>query len=493
MGDKIEAKALAEKHGVPVTKWSNGVVRDVGHAKKLAAKIGYPLLIKASAGGGGRGIRIVHQDADLQEAFESASNEAASAFGNPDCLMEQLVPEARHVEVQIIADQHGTVWAMGTRDCSVQRRHQKLIEEAPAPGLSPELESRICEAAIAVAKASEYEGAGTAEFLLVPETGEFYFLEMNTRLQVEHTITEEIYGVDLAVQQILVAQGEKLPSEKPPQPRGTAIELRLNAENPDDNFTPSAGDIVRFESPQGPGIRVDSGFAAGDVVPTEFDSNIAKVIAWGADRREAWARLETVLRDTVVAIEGGPTNRALLMELICTPALRAGPVTTKWLDRYLEERPEMSERRRLDIALGAAAIGDHLRSRRGSVLNFLSEAQRGLPRRVSGPGATRLKYMVDGRPIAVTVASLGPSHYRVVCGDNMLELYARNTGDRTMVLEEDNGERHTVIRIGTPSAVHVDVDGVACSFTRTSGGEVLAPIPAAVTRVHVGVGDKVRG
>jgi acetyl/propionyl-CoA carboxylase alpha subunit/acetyl-CoA carboxylase carboxyltransferase component len=492
LGDKVEAKALAERHGVPVTGWSNGVVRDVAHAKELAKKIGYPLLIKASAGGGGRGIRIVHEDAGLAEAFESASNEAASAFGNADCLMEQLVPEARHVEVQVIADQHGTVWAMGTRDCSVQRRHQKLIEEAPAPGLSPELEASICNAAVAVAKASEYEGAGTAEFLLVPSTGEFYFLEMNTRLQVEHTITEEIYGVDLAVQQILVAQGEKLPSDKPPLPRGTAIELRLNAENPDDHFTPSAGGIVRFESPQGPGIRVDSGFAAGDVVPTEFDSNIAKVIAWGANRREAWARLQTVLRDTVVAIEGGPTNRALLMELICSPALRAGPVTTKWLDGYLEERPAMSERSRLDIALGAASIGDHLRSRRGSVLNFLSEAQRGLPRRVSGPGATRLKYMVDGRPLAVTVATLGPSHYRVTCGEQIIELYARNTGDRTMVLEESSGERHTVIRIGTPSAVHVDVDGVACSFTRTSGGEVLAPIPAAVTRVHVEVGDKVK-
>lgn len=492
LGDKVEAKALAEKHGVPVTKWSNGVVSDVPAAKKVAKKIGYPLLIKASAGGGGRGIRIVHEDSQLAEAFASASQEAAAAFGNADCLMEQLVPEARHVEVQILADQHGTVWAMGTRDCSVQRRHQKLIEEAPAPALGEELESKICQAAVAVAKASQYEGAGTAEFLLVPGTGEFYFLEMNTRLQVEHTITEEIYGVDLAVQQILVAQGERLPSELPPSPRGCAIELRLNAENPDENFTPSAGRIVRFESPQGPGIRVDSGFAAGDVVPTEFDSNIAKVIAWGANRREAWARLRTVLQDTVVAIEGGPTNRALLMELISSPILQNGPVTTKWLDKYLVERAGLAERPRLDIALGAAAIGDHLRSRRGSVLNFLSEAQRGLPRRVSSPGATRLKYMVDGRPIAASVATLGPGHYRVVCGENLIELHARNSGERTMVLVEADGKRHSVIRIGTPSAVHVDVDGVACSFTRTSGGEILAPIPAAVTRVHVGVGDRVK-
>ncbi|HIN86167.1 MAG TPA: ATP-grasp domain-containing protein, partial [Myxococcales bacterium] len=471
LGDKIEAKRLAEQHGVPVSAWSGGAVDGVANARKAADKIGYPAILKATAGGGGRGIRIVRSPDDLEDAYHSASTEAANAFGNPDLLVEQFVPVARHVEVQILADSHGTVWALGTRDCSMQRRHQKVLEEAPAPALKSGVEERLCEAAIVVAKASNYEGAGTAEFLLDPETQNFFFLEMNTRLQVEHTVTEAIYDVDLVVKQIEIAMGKALPSAEPPEPRGVAIEARLNAEDPDAGFTPSAGKIIRFDAPQGPGIRVDSGFAAGGVIPSEFDSNIAKLIAKGSTRLEAIARLETALRDTTVAISGGPTNRSLLIELLSNADFKKGAVTTRWLDDHLNERPPATSRPGINIALAAAAIGDHLRARRGTILNFLASAQGGLPSRVALPEATRLRYLVGGVPVSVTVATLGPSRFRVTCGEGAMEFLAENTGQRSMILEE-NGRRHSVIRIGTPTAVHVDVDGVAHRFTRTSDGRV---------------------
>ncbi|MEE2960917.1 MAG: biotin/lipoyl-containing protein [Myxococcota bacterium] len=296
----------------------------------------------------------------------------------------------------------------------------------------------------------------------------------------------------MAVQQILVAQGEPLPSEEPPKRRGTAIELRLNAENPDDEFAPSAGGISRFEAPQGPGIRFDSGYSSGDEIPTEFDSNIAKIIARGANRDEAFSRLNAVLRDTIVAIAGGPTNRSLLMELVTNEEIRKGPVTTHWLDHYLEARPAPEDRPGLAIALAAAALGDHLRHRRGSVLNFLHSAQRGLPQRSIAAGPSKWRYVVGKQSFDLTVASLASGLFRITCGDGGMDLRALNTGQRTMVLEESNGVRHTVLRIATGTAVHVDIDGVARTLTRASDGAILAPIPAAVTRVHVKVGDVVQ-
>lgn len=492
LGDKMAAKLLADEHGVPVSAWSKTLVADVDEARLHAEKIGFPVLLKATAGGGGRGIRVVREPGDLEDAFVSASNEALAAFGNAGLLVEQFVPTARHVEVQVLADTHGTVWALGTRDCSMQRRHQKVMEEAPAPDLSDELRDRLCEAAVAVAKASSYVGAGTAEFLVEPDGTAFYFLEMNTRLQVEHTVTECCYGVDLVVSQIDIAAGLPLPADGPPAPRGHAVEVRLNAEDPDDGFSPSVGFVSRFEVPQGPGIRVDSGLGAGGVVPAEFDSMIAKIIGWGADRAEAYARLETALRDCVVAIDGGPTNRSLLLELLAQDSVRAGVVTTRWLDGYLQGRKPFSERPHLGIALAAAAIGDHLRARRGLTLNFLTAAQRGLPRSVPDAEPTHLRYLIGRTPVALTVATMGPSCYRITSGDGRIELQARSTGPRTMTLRERAGDSaHTVLRIATPVAVHVQVDGVAHRFTRTSDGRVLSGMPAAVTRVHVQPGERV--
>ena len=490
LGDKIAAKQLAERAGVPVSPWSGGPVADADAAAAAATRIGYPVLLKAAAGGGGRGIRRVGAVSELATAYASATAEAAAAFGDASVFVEAFVAEARHVEVQVMADGHGAVWALGTRDCSMQRRHQKVLEEAPAPGLAQEVERAICEAAVRLAQACGYLGAGTAEFLLLPDERTFYFLEMNTRLQVEHTVTEQVYGVDLVGMQIDVAMGKRLPSAEPPAPRGVAIEARLNAEDPDEGFAPRAGRIVSFTPPQGPGVRVDSGYEAGSTVPTVFDSMLAKVIAYGADRHQALARLQTALHDTVVVLESGLTNRSLLLELVTQTAFRDGPVTTRWLDGHLARRPAASARSHLEVALAAAILGDYLRTRRGHLANFLEEAQRGMPRTVPEPGPSEIRYVLDGRPLSVEVATLSPEQLRLRCGEWEGIIRAHRTGERTLVLEL-GGHRYSIQRVATATSVQVEVEGVAFRFGRLSDGRVRAAMPASVAQVHVKPGDTV--
>jgi acetyl/propionyl-CoA carboxylase alpha subunit/acetyl-CoA carboxylase carboxyltransferase component len=489
LGDKVAAKRLAEQNGVPVSPWSGGAV-DHATALAVAERIGYPVLLKAAAGGGGRGIRRVASPAELEDALRAAANEAAAAFGDASVFVEAFVAEARHIEVQILADTHGGVWALGTRDCSMQRRQQKVFEEAPAPGLAPEVEAAICEAAIALARAVGYVGAGTAEFLLLPDERTFYFLEMNTRLQVEHTVTEEVYGVDLVGAQIDIARGDPLPAPHPPAPRGVAIEARLNAEDPDEGFAPRAGRLVRFSAPQGPGIRVDSGYETGSLVPTAFDSMLAKVIAGGANRRQAMARLETALRDTVVILDSGLTNRSLLLELVSASAFRDGPVTTRWLDGHLAQRPAPGARQLLEVALATAALGDYVRLRRGHLANFLDEAQRGLPRTVPEPGPTAIRYLLDRQPLQVEVATLGPEQLHMRCGDWEALVRAHQTGERTLVVEL-GGHRYSNQRSATATDVYVEVEGVAHRFRRLSDGRVRAALPASVSQVHVQAGERV--
>ncbi|MEQ9093588.1 MAG: biotin carboxylase N-terminal domain-containing protein, partial [Miltoncostaeaceae bacterium] len=286
LGDKIAAKILAESVGVPVAAWSGGPVETDAEALRHAAAIGYPLMIKAAAGGGGRGIRTVHSDAELPTSLERARDEGLRSFGDSSVLMERLVTGARHIEVQVIADNHGTGWAVGVRDCSVQRRSQKLIEESDSPVLPAEKEAELRRSAVDLVLAAGYRGAGTVEFLYQPATGALAFLEVNTRLQVEHPVTEETTGLDLVKLQIHVAEGGRLEGE-PPAKRGHAIEARVNAEDPERGFAPAPGRVEMLTLPTGPGIRVDTGVNEGDEIPPEYDSMIAKVIAWGADRDEA--------------------------------------------------------------------------------------------------------------------------------------------------------------------------------------------------------------
>ena len=354
VGDKIASKRLAEQAQIPVAPWSGGPVETLADAWRHAERLGYPLLIKATAGGGGHGIRRVRSADQLPQAFESARAEAFKAFGDPTVFMEQLVQGARHVEVQIIADHYGTTWAAGVRDCTIQRRHQKILEEAPSPALSPEQDQALREAAVRLSQAAGYHNAGTVEFLYQPESNRFSFMEMNTRLQVEHPVTECTTGLDLVKLQIHVARGGRLEGE-PPRTTGHAIEVRLNAEDPDNGFAPAPGAIERFRILTGPGVRIDTGVAEGDAVPSEFDSMIAKIIAYGQNRKEALSRLQRALRESVVVIKGGASNKAFLLELLNRPEVQSGEV------RYRVAGPSGGDRRAPLQALrrcGSGAGGD---------------------------------------------------------------------------------------------------------------------------------------
>jgi len=490
LGDKIAAKRLAEKAGVPVSPWSRESVDEAG-AAECAARIGYPVLLKATAGGGGRGIRRVDGPDELVGAYRSAAAEAGAAFGDPSIFVEAFVADARHVEVQVLADNHGGVWALGTRDCSMQRRQQKVLEEAPAPGLSAEVEQALCEAGANLARISGYVSAGTAEFLLLPDLKTFYFLEMNTRLQVEHTVTEEIFGLDLVGLQIDVGRGNRLASAQPPAPRGAAIEARLNAEDPDQGFAPRAGRLVQFDAPLGPGVRVDSGYVEGNVVPTVFDSMLAKVIARGATRAAALARLETALRDTVIVLESGLTNRSLLLELVSGPAFRTGPVTTRWLDQHVAQRPGSESRSHLEAALAAAVLGDYLQLRRGHIANFIEEAQRVVPHTVPEPGPVKIRFVLGTHPLEVEVGSIGSQELRMRCGNWQALVRSQLTGKRTLWLEF-GGRRYAVQRASTAAEVYVEVEGVAHRFRRVSDGRVRAELPASVAQIYVQPGERVR-
>ena len=490
MGDKIASKILAEEAKVPVSPWSRVPVRTIEEAIEHAERIGYPSLLKASAGGGGRGIRRVNNADEVREQFHGCQAEAAAAFGDDALFVESFVTTARHIEVQIIADRQGKVWALGTRDCSVQRRNQKIVEEAPAPGLEPEVEQALCEASIRMAQSCGYVGAGTCEYLLLPDNRTFYFLEMNTRLQVEHTITEEIHGFDLVGAQIDIAAGKPL-RDTQPTPRGVAIQVRLNAEDPDDNFAPRSGVLTRFAIPQGPGVRVDSGYSLGTSVPSVFDSNIAKIICWGENREEAFARMQTALRDSIVALDSGLTNRSLLLELVSRTDVRRGPVTTGWLGDYLATRAKPEDRKNLTVALAGAAIGDYLEERQGHRLQFFAESQNGLPRHVPTPEPSEYRYRVGDSSVSVRVAEISPGVYRVNSGAWNATFKARASGETTLILEYED-HRHSVIRVALPGVIDVDVEGVAHRFTRSSDGRVRSGLPAAVTAVSVAVGDRVK-
>ncbi|MCQ4260081.1 acetyl/propionyl/methylcrotonyl-CoA carboxylase subunit alpha [Stutzerimonas stutzeri] len=336
MGSKSAAKALMEKAGVPLVPGYHGEAQDVETFRVAAEKIGYPVLLKATAGGGGKGMKVVEREADLAEALQSAQREAQSSFGDSRMLVEKYVLKPRHVEIQVFADSHGNCLYLNERDCSIQRRHQKVVEEAPAPGLSPELRRAMGEAAVKAAQAIGYVGAGTVEFLL-DARGEFFFMEMNTRLQVEHPVTEAITGLDLVAWQIRVARGEPLPITQEQVPlMGHAIEVRLYAEDPDNDFLPATGTLDLYrESAAGPGRRVDSGVAEGDTVSPFYDPMLGKLIAWGENREEARLRLLAMLDETCVG--GVRTNLAFLRRVIGHPAFASAELDTGFIPRHETE------------------------------------------------------------------------------------------------------------------------------------------------------------
>jgi acetyl-CoA carboxylase, biotin carboxylase subunit len=338
MGDKATARATMMDSGVPTVPGSEGVVDDMDEAREVAKKIGFPIMVKASAGGGGKGMRIAESEDVFEKQLIAAQNEAQGAFGNSDVYLEKCILKPRHVEIQVFGDQHGRVVHFGERECSIQRRHQKLLEEAPSPALTPELRAEMGDAAVKAAQAIDYVGAGTVEFLL-DQDGSFYFMEMNTRIQVEHPVTEVTTGVDLVKEQIRVAAGEKLNVPEMNgegfQHRGHAIEFRINAEDPSRNFAPGPGVITTFHPPGGPGVRLDTHVYAGYMVPPYYDSLIAKLIVSGSTREEAIVRARHVLDQFI--IEGVPTTLPFLRRIVDDPAFVRGDVDTGFVDRMMAE------------------------------------------------------------------------------------------------------------------------------------------------------------
>ena len=333
MGDKSTAKETMDGVGVPTVPGSKGLLVSIDKAFKLADQMGYPVIIKATAGGGGRGMRLVEKAETLEKMFKAAQGEAEAAFGNDGLYMEKFIKKPRHVEVQILADKSGNVIHLGERDCSVQRRHQKLLEESPSPAINKELREKMGNAAIAAAKSINYEGAGTVEFL-VDENEKFYFMEMNTRIQVEHPVTEMVTGVDLIAEQIKIAAGQNLEfNQEQIQLNGHAIECRINAEDPTHNFRPSPGRITGWLPPGGPGVRVDSHVYTGYEIPPFYDSLIGKLIVWGKDRNTAIKRMNRALNEC--AVTGIPTTINFHLNLLEKQKFKEGKIHTKYVEEEL--------------------------------------------------------------------------------------------------------------------------------------------------------------
>ncbi len=491
LGDKIGSKLIAEEVGVPVAPWSRGGVDTLQDALAQAETIGYPLMLKATAGGGGRGIRKVTSADELTDAYQRTRDEAQRSFGSGVVFLEKLVTGARHVEVQVIADSHGTAWAIGVRDCTVQRRNQKIIEESASPLLTEAQADELKGSAERLALAVGYVGAGTVEFLYHPDEKLFAFLEVNTRLQVEHPITEITNQFDLVRAQIHVADGGRL-HERPTE-RGHAVEARLNAEDPDRDFAPAPGLITRLALPAGPGIRVDTGVTEGDSIPADFDSMIAKIIAYGRTRSEALGRLRRALGETTVVIEGGATNKAFILELLRQPEV-TGPAgggawaDTAWIDRARADGGLVADQH-AGIALVLAAIEAYEESTARETERLLSTARGGRPQTAHAAGL-KVDLKLRGTTHAITTYAISPHHYRVVVDGQATEAELTRFDDvhgRIVV-----GDEHHRITSATHGPIHaIEVDGVTHRVSRDEGGVLRCPAPALVVATPVAVGDEV--
>lgn len=467
MGSKIDAKLRVRAAGVPVVPGYDGEDQHDDVLRAHARQIGTPLLIKASAGGGGRGMRVVADLASFDEALASARREAKASFGDDAVLLERYLARPRHVEFQILADTHGTTVHLGERECSIQRRHQKIIEEAPSVALDPGLRARMGAAAVEAARSVGYTNAGTAEFML-DDDGAFYFLEMNARLQVEHPVTELVYGVDLVHEQLRIANGEQLRfSQNDLVPRGWAIEVRLNAEDPARDFLPQAGTITAFDVPRSPGVRLDAGFARGSEVPVFYDSLLAKIIVWGADRAAAVARMDATLRETTVA--GLATNLPLLRAIVADDRYRAGETTTRFLDErmpgYALAAPHADAEAKRRVA--AALLADAADWRLGRV---------GVP----------LAFAIDGELVRANATFAGARW--LLSGDLDGEIVpdarsASPTADGGTVALDGRVVRWTWPAPPSASAEH--------GGQGTSSGEVTAPMPGKIVSVTTDVGAQV--
>ena len=498
MGDKLQSKLLMEKAGVPVlhsVRLDEELV-DESTAREVAS-LGYPVLVKASAGGGGRGMRIVQEPEHLQEAVVSARREAASAFSDDTVFVEKYVVDPRHIEVQVMADEHGNAVALFERECSIQRRHQKVVEEAPSPVVDEELRRRLCDAAVDAARAVDYRGAGTVEFVLAPD-GTFAFLEMNTRLQVEHPVTELVTGLDLVRLQIEVASGAVLPEEAlHPRLQGHAVEVRLYAEDVAAGYLPTAGTIARLDWPSAPGLRVDAGVVGGSVVPTHYDPMLAKVITWAPTRAEALSRLSTALRRTRVA--GLTTNRDLLVQVLEHEAVRRGDFSTSFLeDCDVPSLPPLVQPHDVPAHLAAAALVLEWRERSAV------DVQRSIPtgwRNNRSSGALR-SFEVDVATVQVEHIWSSSTAVTVRVGEaaEVVTGHVREVGPDGVDLELDGIRRQygvdvdsgTVTVSSTRGAVTAGVvDRFPDERREVPPGSLTAAMPGSILAVHAAVGDEV--
>jgi 3-methylcrotonyl-CoA carboxylase alpha subunit len=490
MGSKSASKAAMAAVGVPVAPGYHGDEQSASRLIAEAARVGFPLIIKASAGGGGKGMQVVTSAADVPAAVESAQRLARTAFGDDRLLMERYFPKARHVEVQVFADSHGQILSLFDRDCSVQRRHQKIIEEAPAPDLRDEVRTSMAQAAVKSAQAVGYIGAGTVEFL-VDDAQNFYFMEMNTRLQVEHPVTELITGIDLVEWQLRIAQGEHLPrTQAQMTQRGFAVEARLYAEDPAHEYLPSVGQITHLRWPKRPGLRLDTGVEAGDEVSTYYDPMLGKIIAWGESRAAAIELLHRALSE--VEIVGVATNRALLMSVLADKEFRRGAVGTDFLNvrraKLLFGEPPATGP---DIALGAVWC-----AAKNTDGNALWEDSRGW--RLAAPASTAWRF-AQGNAV-VEHSAKDEYVVRVNRDDFAVRVLSRS---KQLLLAECQGQMQSISVFDANPALHLFRDGrhVMLHVERTDDalqvaggteqGSLLTPLPGTIVAVHVATGQQV--
>jgi 3-methylcrotonyl-CoA carboxylase alpha subunit len=495
MGSKREAKALVAKAGVPVIPGYDGSNQDPEVLAKEAIKVGFPVLLKPSAGGGGKGMKLVREKAGLPDAIASAAREGQSSFGDGTLLVEKYIDEPRHVEIQILGDSHGNLIHLNERECSIQRRHQKIIEETPSPGLDAALRSEMGEAAISCGKAIGYQNAGTVEFILAPDR-RFYFLEVNTRLQVEHPVTECVTGLDLVEEQILIAQGEVLRmSQDAVRFEGAAVEVRLYAEDPAAGFLPQSGKVVDWDLPPAEGLRVDSGVGEGSEVSIHYDPMLAKIITSGENRTLALQRMRRALRS--LSVQGVKTNRELLLRVLNHPAFVAGQIDTHFIDRHLGDLCDGASEADEQRAAIAAALADQQRRERQRVL--VPGVPSGWRNNYHTPQS--VEYVVGEGAVRVDYRHLGNDRFTVWTGAEARDIRVVSWKPPQLVLQE--GSHRWSARTtfdGDRTYVHTSRFSIGLlrkpRFPDKSqaipAGGCVAPMPGKVTEVHVAEGDAVQ-
>lgn len=487
VGDKISSKEVAEKSGTPICPWSGGPVLSLEDAYRVAEKIGYPCVVKASNAGGGRGIRFVFTENELAGQFQSAVEETRRITGNTIVFMERLVEEGRHLEVQALADAHGCVKTFGVRDCSVQRKNQKIIEETPPAHLNDKVLKGIQKAAQQLLEEAGYRGAGTVEFLYDIKRQEYYFMEVNARLQVEHPITEQLYGIDLAAGQIAVGFGESI-ADYNTKPNGHVIEVRLNAEDTEHGFRPAGGLVRHFKSPGGPGVRVDSGIQVGSFIPPDFDSMVAKIIVTASNRKQALSRLYRAVRETQVDIVGGTTNRTFLLELLSMPQILHGGVSTRFVEQQLEFRTKPTHHA-VQALFAAAAETYLIREMEQCQLFHQQMIFSGYSRALRPSFAQDINLRYAGTAYTLSTRHLSKDLFAIQLNDkNFYFEYFRGITN-TLIF---NGEEHHLTISSSGNTLRVEINHMPYLLESDMGGMIKAPSPGLVLQLKVKPGELVQ-